>query len=616
MPKPTAPISDEDLINAVSVPDIQAGIVGCLLQDPSLLATCDLAADELTGAPRAVFEILRRLGPDADVVLVGEHAKREIADLPMGRLIEFMEATHSPKFLPRYIAQLRRLQGIGTTCGSRPVVLVPGQHVIRGDNICVGTDHFAARVLHYLPEGLLYRRGLDVGIITGPAGARRFEPLTPQAARRLIDSAVALFQGRPDQESHDELVPADSGALRTATSDVLTFVACSVDQASLLIDAARSSDKCRILDGIVRFPVYRTDWTLSPPGFDRGIFYDPPPELADLAPADDYDLLLDLLVDFPFKDEASRFNMIGLLLTPFLRFAVENVPYHLIHSPMERTGKTKLVDILGLVVSGSPVPAMQISQKEEETEKRITAAMMAGKPIIFFDNLREFLDSASLAALVTGQVWEGRPLGTSVLGEFKNRATVVMTGNNVRATGELVKRTVPICLEPKTARPEERTDFVHPDLTAYVLAHRPRIIAALLGLVENWKAAGSPPGAKRLGGFEKWMQAMSGVLAGTPWFENAHEWRKNADPDQEDLEAFVQEWWLRFEGRPQAAATLAQTAKEGGWFPRVVDRATERSLATTFALRVLRTALDRPVLGYLVRRSGTGSASYWYLQRL
>jgi hypothetical protein len=361
------------------------------------------------------------------------------------------------------------------------------------------------------------------------------------------------------------------------------------------------------------YPVYRPDWTLSPPGYARGIYYDEPPELVGMVPQVNMALIDDLLVDFPFADESSRFNMIGLLLTPFIRHAVGNVPFHLIHSSMERTGKTKLVELLGLVVTGDAPPAIQVCEREEETEKRITAAMRSGKPILFFDNLRDYLDSASLAALATAAVWEGRVLGRSELAAFPNRSTVVLTGNNVRATGELVKRTVPILLQPTTSAPEDRTDFVHPDLGAWIAYHRPRIIGALLGLIDTWVVAGRPVGQTRMGGFEGWAGSLGGMLDGSPWLGNAKEWRRGADSHGEDLSLLVKAWSdSRGTARAQAR-DVAEIAKTAGLFPAIFAKDGPGAIVS-FARRVLMTAKDRPVEGWIVRRLGSGSSSFWNLE--
>ena len=606
---------EHDQFGARRVPDVEDAVLGCLLLSPSLLATCNVVADDFTSADkRTIYGIIHRLGLEADIATVGTVMRREVSGIPLSLLVDLMDSVPSTHGFDTYCRQLRELRHAGSTCGGKPVVLIPGQHHYGGGEVCVGTDHFAARCLASIPDGTLYRRGNDVGTIIGDPGRRRFEALTSDGTRRLVDSYVALFSARPSDDA--EPAPATPDAPRMAPGDRLRFSSCSRDLGGLVADAAKAHTNVRDLVMLTPFPVYRKNWTISPPGYADGIYYDEPPELRGLQATDDWDVIWDALIDFPFRDEASRLNVVGLLLTPIIRHAVGNVPFHLIHSSMERTGKTKLVELVGQVIVGEPPPAIQVCDREEETEKRITAAMARGKPILFFDNLRDFLDSPALAALATAAVWEGRVLGKSELVAYPNRATIIMTGNNVRATGEIVKRTVPILLQPTTDTPEDRTDFAHPDLAGWLATNRKAIWGALLGLVEAWKANGRPTGRVRMGGFESWAASIGGMLAGSDWMANAKAWRTASNPDGEDLTAFVAAW-QRVHGTQCVTATvLAALAKEIGLYPRILDKPSDRAACTAFAMRVLRPAMDRPVGAFAITRQGSGSSSYWYLRDL
>lgn len=594
--------------------EVEESILGSFLLEPSRLAESDVKPEELANTQRRrILDVMLRLGVAADVVTVHAALARDVEGFDKRFLLAAMESVPSAHNLPAYVAQLRALRQAGSTHGGRAVVLTPGAHTVGGSYLSVGTDRFADRVLAAFPPGILYRRGNDVGLVVGEPGKRRFEPLTDAASRRLVDGHVALFAsaGKPDRP--DAMPEPQEGPATAAPGDALRFVPCSRDLASLISDAARSHPKVRDLVMLTTFPVYRPDWTLSPPGFDAGIYYDEPPDLSDLK-RPPVSVIYDALTDFPFRDDASRFNAIGLMLTPLIRHAVGNVPFHLVHSSMERTGKTKLVEMIGQIVTGDAPPAIQVSEREEENEKRVTSAMRAGKPILFFDNLRDYLDSASLAALATARVWEGRVLGSSTLAAFPNRSTVVLTGNNVRATGELVKRTVPILLQPRDGTPENRTDFVHPDLDAFITSERPAILGALLGLVDAWRARGAPPGPHRMGGFEAWARAVGGILDGSPWLGNASAWRRAANPEGEDLALLVRAWEERHGlGMQHPAATIAEMAQAAGIFPACFTRPGPGAVIS-FARRVLAASQDRPVGDRIIRRVGSGSSSYWSLQ--
>ena len=200
---------------------------------------------------------------------------------------------------------------------------------------------------------------------------------------------------------------------------------------------------------MVPYPVYGPGFVRVPSGWHDGLYYDEPEDLRDLKPITDceviHNVLYDLVVDFPFKTEADKQNFIGLLLTPLISPALEgNRPMHLVNSPLERTGKSKLVnEVFGGIILGRELASMQITDKEEEREKRIVAMLLQGESLMHLDNLPEYIDSASLASLLTSHFLASRILGYSRTVKLRNNLVIVGTGNNVRASGEITKRRGP-----------------------------------------------------------------------------------------------------------------------------------------------------------------------------
>jgi hypothetical protein len=64
---------------------------------------------------------------------------------------------------------------------------------------------------------------------------------------------------------------------------------------------------------------------------------------------------------------------------------------------------------------------------------------------------------------------------------------------------------------------------------------------------------------------------------------------------------------------PQTTSDLLRIAKELGVFPDTFAKDNERAQQIIFARRVLSPAVDRPVGRWVVRRSGSGSASLYRL---
>lgn len=483
-------------------------------------------------------------------------------------------------------------------------VLIPGLHNLPPDGEAreQGNDDFSRAVLAALPEGALYRRAGVVGQILPDAS---FEAIDASAFRSVVDASMRLGAGKALQQ------PAIDGTPQFA----VVYRTCLQDHATVVLANARTAASVRDLQHLATHPVVLgRSFDTAQPGWnpDHGVYLavDHVPDPLDLDTA--RAVLDDLVCDFPFQGPADRANFFGLLLTPILRPALnEPVPMHLIGSPIERTGKTKLAEIvLGCAVLGRPTPALQIGVREEEREKRITALLLSGASVAHLDNLREFVDSPSLASLLTSTTFQGRELGQSKIVSIPNGLTLVASGNNVHSTGEVAKRVVPIRLLPPTESPETRQDYRHPLLREYVEASRPRVLGALLGLVEAWRSAGRPMAGVGFGGFERWAAVVGGIMqvAGyTDWLDNLQDWRGDANDFGSELTMLVEAWHAAHGSEWVATGDIFKLAvEEMDLFARQTGAPTDRGQRTAFGQRVLNAAEGRVVGAYRIELSGRG----------
>jgi len=486
-------------------------------------------------------------------------------------------------------------------------VLVPGSHRLPPDGEYreVGTAAFSEAVIRDLPPEALYRRANVLGEIHDGA----FRVVTADRMRTIVDGQVRLGAGK------------DGGDEEYAVQ----FRSCSKDLAGVVLSYGETQGSLRDLRHVASHPVcVGPEFELAEPGWNAscGVFqtdatrYEPLPLKTARAVLDD------LVVDFPFATAADRANYFGLLLTPILRPAIEEpVPMHLIGSPVERTGKTKLAEIvLGCTVLGHPTPAMQLGMREEEREKRIMAVLLAGQPVIHLDNLHDFVDSPALASLLTSTTYQGRELNHSRMLSVPNGLTVVASGNNVHATGELAKRTVPVILHPPVEAPETRQDYRHPLLRGYVQENRERAVGALLGLLRAWCDAGRPLGSVGFGGFERWAAVVGGIMrvAGYPeWLANLQEWRGGTDDFGDELRELVGFWETKWGREWVPASALFDLAEERELFGRITAKgSTDRGRRTSFGLKVLNAAENRVVGGWKVEITGRGSQRRARLNRV
>lgn len=483
-------------------------------------------------------------------------------------------------------------------------VLLPGPHKDDQDaHIERSSAEFGAEVLERLPADAIYRRDFIPGEIIGAAGRRKWVELSADRMRIVVDSHIKLGKWVTQRKTKEQ---------------VLLYQACNKDAAGLVVAHATGAAGVRDLHLMVSYPFFGPGFVRVAPGWHDGLYYDEPAELRDLRPETDceviHNVLHDLVVDFPFKGEADRQNFFGLLLTPIIAPAMDgNRPMHMLNAPLERTGKSKLVnEVFGGVITGRDTPSMQITDREEEREKRILAMLLQGETLMHLDNLPHYIDSPALASLLTTQRFIGRLLGYSRNVSLPNNLTIVGTGNNVQASGEIAKRIVPIMIEPASSNPEARTDFQHADIRGYVRQQRRTVLECLLGLVSNWLAAGRPKHTDRLGGFEQWSETVGGILQVNglrAWRTNEGEWRKVANPHGSEMETFVEVWHEAFGASEVTALDLMNLAEQHALFGFVFARNGIPARGSVFG-KLLTRHINAPIGQWRIRQRKARLALY------
>jgi putative DNA primase/helicase len=277
----------------------------------------------------------------------------------------------------------------------------------------------------------------------------------------------------------------------------------------------------RQVEGVLTTPTLRPDGSLlATPGYDdqtRLLLVAPPimPPVSDAptqADAADALALLDgVLEEFSFVDDASRSVALSALITPVVRGAFSVAPMHTTSAPVPGSGKSFLFDVAAAIALGQPCPVLAAGRSEEETEKRLGAALLTGQPLISIDNVNGELGGDALCQIVERPIVEIRVLGKSELARIETRGTTLFaTGNNLVLVGDLTRRALLARLDPQLERPEMREFRRNP--VADILADRGKYIAAALTVVLGYRAAGSPSPAPRLASFEGWSDTVRSAL--------------------------------------------------------------------------------------------------------
>lgn len=409
------------------------------------------------------------------------------------------------------------------------------------------------------PPAIFVRAGTLVRVVRDENGLPKIEPFDRVRMRCRLSEVANFFTLRKGENGYE---PVGTNPPLSLAENVI----------------AQTTWELPSLAGIARAPILRQDGSICvEPGYDPAskLIYCPDAQLA-LTPIPEYpdsnevqacvDILLNLTSDFPFTDQPSRANALAILFSLLMRPVINgHVPLAIIDAPVQGTGKTLLVTALATIAVGS-VASESIPSRDNDDEwrKKITSIMLAGWPFVLLDNIPDntTIDSPSLAAALTSDEWADRLLGRNDAIRLPSKAVWAATGNNLRVTGDIPRRSYSIRLDANAERPWERTTFKIKGLIRYALANRGDLLSAALTVIRAWYTNGKPSATvPMLGGFEEWASTVGSVLAfaGIDGFlGNLDRTQLTQDEDGQQWTAFFDAWWEEFESRSVTVDDLCQ----------------------------------------------------------
>jgi hypothetical protein len=308
-----------------------------------------------------------------------------------------------------------------------------------------------------------------------------------------------------------------------------------------------------VVSGVISTPTMREDGSLlTTTGYDKasGFILLGAPDVPSipLEPSRDdalqaLALLQELLVDFPLDDDMSKSVALSALITSIVRGAFPVAPMHAFSATSAGSGKSYLADVAATIATGKEMPVIAAGKKEEETEKRLGAALMVAQPLISIDNVTGDLGGEALCQAVERPSLRMRILGLSKLAQIEPRGTTFFaTGNNLVVYGDMTRRVITARLDARLERPEYR-DFKG-DPVAKVQANRGAYIAAVLTICRAYFVAGRPKLAPRLASFEGWSDTVRSALI---WLGKADpvrsmELQRDLDPKHIERSAMLTAW--------------------------------------------------------------------------
>ena len=325
----------------------------------------------------------------------------------------------------------------------------------------------------------------------------------------------------------------------------------------------------------------------------------------------------DLLGEFPYAGEPDWANAIGLLVGQLLKVAYVS-PMAFFDKPASQTGATLLARSIAALADGEEPSLMTVSERPEETDKRLITCLKARPSGIIIDNISFNLTSDILASGMTAEFIGGRLLGGNHEVWVPTKSVqFYLNGNNAVFERDLINRSIGVRLDSGMENPEERSGFRHV-LPGAAIDRRGYYLSAAVSLVQRWIDAGRPSGeGPVLDSYRDWMRAVGGILkvAGVAGFNlNRDAFKDRADAGGAAEIAFVEAWLASGELTGMTAEALLPFVR--GAFELNGEGGAGRSKALGHRLRQM---VDKTyavgVRRYAIRRH-RGSRSVYSLEAL
>lgn len=307
-------------------------------------------------------------------------------------------------------------------------------------------------------------------------------------------------------------------------------------------------DRLPIIESVTPFPVLRSDGQLSSQGFDRlaRVYCEsdaacrvpeaPTREQANAA----FERLWALLDEFCFLDPSHRSVWMAILITLIVRPALgdASVPMIGIDGTGPGVGKSLLVELALMILTGRKPPVLSYPTNEDEIGKLITTILIGGNPFMYFDDVQESVGGGTIQRYVTSPAWTARLLSSNKQITLPTRALLIVTGNNIQwKRVDMLRRVLPIRLVQTNAMPAERV--FQRDVRQAVREGRDQFLIDVLTIVRGFAVAGRPQAnLTPFGSFEEWTREVRQIFA----------WLVKPDPHCARTE-FVEEQLAELEAR-------------------------------------------------------------------
>lgn len=349
-------------------------------------------------------------------------------------------------------------------------------------------------------KNVFSRGGMVCRVVTDAQGIR-VEVVTEQQFRSDIEKlgSVKIWRYRDDRY-------------------VLSRAICSADAARALLSSNEARECLPKLRGIANAPVLCQG--LNGPQLlgrglheENGLLVTGGNAVADIPLAEALNLLSDMLDGFSFLTAADKARALAMCITPALRMGgwlLREVVAFVIEADQSQSGKGYLLKLLFALYNETPYLIARREGGVGSVDESFQAGLLAGRPFLQIDNLRNLLDSQFIEAVLTA----GAPVMCRVphRGEIAvdpHHFVLFLTSNGVATTRDFVNRSCVIRIR-KTAGPFKQ--YPEGDILDHVEANQGRFLGAVHSIIREWCARGCPVATAAPHDFRHWANMLTEIV--------------------------------------------------------------------------------------------------------
>jgi hypothetical protein len=212
-------------------------------------------------------------------------------------------------------------------------------------------------------------------------------------------------------------------------------------------------------------------------------------------------------------DHACKATTIAAALTIIERSLLPDRPVFFITAGRRGSGKTTLIKMLVMAVTGVLPAASAWSNNEEERRKALLSYFLSGVAYILWDNIKRGsrINCPHIEKSCTTLYYADRKLGVSEMVATAASSIHLFTGNNVGPGADLASRSLHVRIEVEQADPENR-EFKHPDPVGWTENNRAEILHALFVVLLGNPALSLPREAPMKTRFKLWQRLVGSAV--------------------------------------------------------------------------------------------------------